>query len=123
MGPQACVGQPGRPAMGYSMGQAAPMAIPTDGGFLACFKCEGKGFCHLSSMDHDANLDERCFFCKDCDGCGGKGRIPKAFPVPAQTRGQNPACFKCEGKGFRHTSHMDHDGSPDERCFFCEDCD
>jgi len=44
-------------------------------GAQRCFKCEGKGFCHNSAMDHDKGPDERCFFCKDCDGCHGRGAI------------------------------------------------
>merc|ERR1712185_361233 len=98
--------------------------MQSNGGLQACFKCEGKGFCHTSIMDHDKNPHERCFFCTDCDGCRGSGAIqggqttstrisvsdmgmsiPCGLPVvPARAQ-----CFKCEGKGFCHLSSMDHD--------------
>merc|ERR1712048_547820 len=139
----------GMPAMG-GMAPVAAMAVPCGGGAQACFKCEGKGFCHMSAMDHDKSPYERCFFCQDCDGCGGRGNIQggpamgmpamagmgmPAMGVPAMggmapvaamavpCGGGAQACFKCEGKGFCHTSAMDHDRGPDERCFFCQDCD
>ena len=31
-------------------------------------------------------------------------------------------CSACEGRGFRHTSNMNHDERWENRCFFCEDC-
>merc|ERR1719343_739874 len=91
-------------------------------------------------MDHDKSPYERCFFCQNCDGCGGSGAISggpamamPAFATPAVAApmaamavpcgGGVQACFKCEGKGFCHTSAMDHDKGPNERCFFCQSCD
>jgi hypothetical protein len=40
-----------------------------------CFKCQGKGYSHDSSMTHDKGPDMRCFFCSDCKSCGGTGHI------------------------------------------------
>lgn len=99
-------------------------------GKQACFKCEGRGFAHDSSMDHDKPHGERCFFCKDCDSCGGSGAIDggSTTVVPGAYGGatvfhQGPQpCFVCSGKGFSHQSSMPHDKACDERCFFCEDC-
>ena len=38
-----------------------------------CYKCEGRGFRHNSSMNHNERPDKRCFFCEDCDACRGRG--------------------------------------------------
>merc|ERR1719204_2937787 len=59
------------------MGVAPPVVVVEERGPQRCFKCEGKGFCHDSSMDHDKGPDERCFFCKSCDACGGRGAITR----------------------------------------------
>jgi len=111
-----------------------------------CFKCKGNGYCHSSSMAHDKGPNERCFFCENCDGCGGSGHIQGQQTTVQQVGGMGgmgmgmgmnmggPAviqtstsglqpCFKCHGKGYCHDSDMDHDKGPDEKCFFCKDCD
>jgi len=74
------VQQVGMPGMGYGMGGA--MVAQNQGlqylvtiGDSPCFKCDGKGFAHDSSMPHDKGPDEKCFFCKSCTGCGGSGAI------------------------------------------------
>eukprot|EP00930_Biecheleria_cincta_P055499 TRINITY_DN4181_c0_g1_i1.p1 TRINITY_DN4181_c0_g1~~TRINITY_DN4181_c0_g1_i1.p1 ORF type:complete len:606 (+),score=73.73 TRINITY_DN4181_c0_g1_i1:55-1872(+) len=77
-----------------------------------CFKCEGRGFSHDSTMEHDKPWDQRCFFCKDCIGCHGRGQI----------QGDMQYCHKCQGHGFCHESPMNHDKPRHERCFFCKDC-
>eukprot|EP00746_Dinoflagellata_sp_MGD_P007869 gnl/MRDRNA2_/MRDRNA2_115660_c0_seq1.p1 gnl/MRDRNA2_/MRDRNA2_115660_c0~~gnl/MRDRNA2_/MRDRNA2_115660_c0_seq1.p1 ORF type:complete len:276 (-),score=54.20 gnl/MRDRNA2_/MRDRNA2_115660_c0_seq1:232-981(-) len=92
-----------------------------------CYKCEGKGFCHDSNMDHDRSWNEKCFFCKTCDGCGGSGTLKEEDSNGGwggwNTGGvHHKRCFKCEGKGFCHDSSMDHDKPWHERCFFCKDC-
>ena len=38
-----------------------------------CYKCEGRGFRHNSTMNHNERPDKRCFFCEDCDACRGRG--------------------------------------------------
>eukprot|EP00439_Symbiodinium_sp_Y106_P026680 s1628_g3.t1 len=88
------------------------------GGRQECFKCEGKGFFHDSSMNHDAGPNSRCFFCKDCSGCKGRGHIEAA--TPWSKHGQ--MCTHCHGHGFVHESSMNHDKARDEKCFFCKDC-
>jgi len=40
-----------------------------------CFKCGGSGFFHDSSMPHDAPYGQKCFFCKSCSGCHGRGYL------------------------------------------------
>ena len=40
-----------------------------------CCKCEGRGFRHNSTMNHDERPDKRCFFCEDCDACRGRGSM------------------------------------------------
>merc|ERR1719356_38472 len=89
----------GRPPMGIGMGGGGMggigmgglgmggmgmggMGLNMGGGAQACFKCEGRGFCHMSAMDHDKSPCERCFFCKDCDGCGGCGHISGGLSGP-----------------------------------------
>lgn len=39
----------------------------------ACFKCGGIGFTHESVVDHDGMRGKRCFWCKTCSVCGGRG--------------------------------------------------
>lgn len=98
-----------------------------------CFKCQGKGFSHDSSMTHDKLPTERCFFCKNCSGCGGTGIISgggggmgmgMATGMGAMGGMGTPVqpCFKCQGKGFCHDSSMTHDKAPQDRCFFCSNC-
>merc|ERR1712039_369137 len=107
-------------------------------GCQRCFKCEGRGFCHDSSMTHDKAPHERCFFCKSCDGCGGSGAINSGMGGGMMGgmgggmggvmcgmgggMGAPQRCFKCEGKGWCHDSSMTHDKLPHEKCFFCKDC-
>merc|ERR1712003_548109 len=100
-----------------------------------CFKCDGKGFCHTSTMDHDKEEGERCFFCSNCNTCGGSGAVDAGLTtvqtalggvlgvstIAVHHSGPRP-CFKCEGKGFCHDSSMNHDKEENERCFFCSDC-
>lgn len=105
-------------------------------GMKPCVRCEGKGFCHDSSMTHDKPHGEKCFFCKSCVGCGGRGMIQGGSavihgggsspfaPMGGQTvinQGRQP-CVRCEGKGFCHNSSMTHDKPHGEKCFFCETC-
>merc|ERR1712096_575629 len=88
-----------------------------------CVKCQGKGFVHESNMDHktgDAN--QKCFFCEDCKGCGGKGFHQGAQNANAFGGGV-ATCLKCRGNGWLHASSMEHKtGDPNQKCFFCEDC-
>jgi len=79
-----------------------------------CFRCEGRGFCHNSSMPHDKSWSERCFFCEDCTGCESKGYIAREW--------NTSRCQRCEGHGFWHDSSMPHDKAPHEKCFFCKPC-
>lgn len=115
--------------MGGYCQPAMPVAVNL--GPQPCFKCEGKGFCHDSTMDHDKPPNERCFFCKECSGCGGSGAIRGGTMTGVgMGAGMTPMgvdlgpqrCFKCEGHGFVHDSSMAHDKAPDEKCFFCKDC-
>ncbi|CAE7247351.1 ttn-1 [Symbiodinium natans] len=85
-----------------------------------CYKCHGRGFSHDSTMNHDKDEDERCFFCKDCTGCNGTGHISAGSGGGWFAGAQR--CYKCHGRGFSHNSSMNHDKDEDERCFFCEDC-
>merc|ERR1740117_252063 len=97
------------------------------GGQQRCFKCDGKGFCHDSSMHHDKGPEEKCFFCSKCNGCLGSGHIrggSGGMPCMGGHSGmasQQP-CFKCEGRGFCHDSSMTHDKPHGEKCFFCSSC-
>mmetsp|Transcript_38811 Transcript_38811/g.89773 ORF Transcript_38811/g.89773 Transcript_38811/m.89773 type:complete len:240 (+) Transcript_38811:1-720(+) len=94
------------------------------GGHQRCYKCEGRGFVHESTMNHDEDDDERCFFCTDCSGCRGTGHISGGGGFGGGMFGFGGAerCYKCHGRGFAHESSMNHDKDDDERCFFCEDC-
>merc|ERR1711871_1805737 len=111
----------GAPAMAVSPygvpGMAAP-AVAVNLGPQRCFKCEGKGFFHDSSMPHDKPDYEKCFFCKPCSACHGGGAIEGAHlnPMGGVSLGAK-RCFKCEGKGFTHDYTMPHDKDPDEKCF------
>ena len=40
-----------------------------------CFKCQGNGWVHTSSMQHKGDVSRKCFFCEGCNSCGGTGRI------------------------------------------------
>jgi len=80
---------------------------------MLCFKCQGAGFVHESSMSHTANEGERCMFCETCDTCSGTGN---------KTSGM-VRCLDCLGKGWEHTSSMPHSCADDEKCMFCSDCD
>jgi len=119
---------------GQSMQQGGPQQ--------PCFKCKGNGYCHSSSMAHDKGPNERCFFCENCDGCGGSGAIKGQSVTVVQTGGMGmmgmnmggpsvvttskgglQPCFKCKGRGYCHESSMTHDKGEDEKCFFCKDCD
>jgi hypothetical protein len=108
------------------MNPMAGMVCPPVGGMGAqpCFKCQGKGWCHESSMTHDKAPDQRCFFCKDCNGCGGTGAISGGGMGMGMggMMGGAQRCFKCQGKGFCHDSSMTHDKGPGDRCFFCKNC-
>jgi len=126
-------------APGIGMGGMGGATVQTSQGLQPCFKCNGNGFCHESSMTHDKGPDEKCFFCKSCNSCGGSGAIQGGTTtvqqvggmggmgmmgggaVVATTQGLQP-CFKCDGKGFAHESSMGHDKAHNEKCFFCEDC-
>jgi hypothetical protein len=55
-------------------GMCCPMVVQTQG-LQPCFKCEGRGWCHDCDMPHDKDQDEKCFFCTDCNACGGRGAI------------------------------------------------
>ncbi|KAJ3143767.1 hypothetical protein HK101_003106 [Irineochytrium annulatum] len=45
-------------------------------GKIACPLCETRGFVHASTeRDHDVPQKLRCFFCKDCNRCKGRGVI------------------------------------------------
>lgn len=113
-----------------------PMAVQTSQALQPCFKCNGNGYCHDSSMPHDKGPNEKCFFCKSCCACGGSGAIQGGTTtvqqvgmqgmmggaVVTQTQGLQP-CFKCDGKGWCHNSNMPHDKGPSEKCFFCKSCD
>merc|ERR1719491_1965335 len=93
-------------------GMAQQMLAGHGDGEQRCFKCEGRGFCHDSSMPHDKAPHEKCFFCKSCDGCGGSGHISGGgcgMLGGVMTGGANQRCFKCEGRGFCHDSSMPHD--------------
>lgn len=70
----------------------------------ACFKCDGQGKLHWSSMSHRPG----CIFCETCDGCAGTGAIAAALA----------RCPRCHGQGRYHDSAMSH--SPG--CIFCTDC-
>lgn len=90
-----------------------------------CFKCEGRGFCHDSNMDHDKPWDQKCFFCKKCDGCGGSGHLTEessGWGGGWCQEVRKERCYRCEGRGFTHDSSMDHDKPWDEKCFFCKQC-
>ena len=39
----------------------------------ACIKCKGNGFVHESSMTHDKDINQKCFFCNKCQTCDGSG--------------------------------------------------
>lgn len=129
--------QQGVAPMGPMGMPAAAVVVQESGGLRPCCKCDGQGFCHTSSMNHDAPLEEKCFFCEECNTCGGKGAIPagQMTEVISETHGYGLAggmvtvqesgvqpCFKCDGKGFCHTSSMDHDKDEHERCLFCSNC-
>ena len=42
-------------------------------GAQRCRACQGKGFVHNSNMTHDKPRGQKCFFCKECSSCRGKG--------------------------------------------------
>merc|ERR1712129_140523 len=98
-----------------------------------CPKCRGNGFVHDSTMDHQygADLSRRCFFCSECKGCKGKGVVQvkqqnEQISTFANNRAQRARvmdCPPCRGRGWAHTSSMEHStGDPNKRCFFCEEC-
>lgn len=103
----------GMPAMG---GFGGAVCMPAMGGPQRCFKCDGSGWFHDSTMPHDKGPREKCFFCKKCKGCNGSGT------AGGSGAGFQQRCFKCEGKGFCHESSMTHDKAPHQKCFFCKDC-
>eukprot|EP00928_Gymnodinium_smaydae_P065682 TRINITY_DN4878_c0_g2_i1.p1 TRINITY_DN4878_c0_g2~~TRINITY_DN4878_c0_g2_i1.p1 ORF type:complete len:284 (+),score=21.21 TRINITY_DN4878_c0_g2_i1:75-926(+) len=130
--------QPMMPAMMPGM-PGMPGGMPgvvIQQGMQPCFKCQGRGFCHTSNMNHNKGPNEKCMFCDTCDGCGGCGAIQGGQAVmPGMPgcgmmggggiviqEGMRP-CYKCHGHGFCHDSPMPHDKGPDEKCFFCEKCD
>jgi len=95
----------------------------------ACVKCHGNGFCHESTMNHDKGPNERCFFCKDCRTCGGSGVLQGTTQVNSNIFGgasivdnRPQPCMRCQGNGYVHESTMAHDKGPDEKCFFCTNC-
>merc|ERR1719454_876740 len=117
------MGQPAmQPGMGMGMGMGAQpgMVCPPVGAGMAgmgamgamnamagmmggmgmeqrCFKCEGRGFAHESTMPHDKAPHEKCFFCKPCKGCDGKGHIPGGMGgMMGGMMGGKQRCFKCE---------------------------
>jgi len=47
-------------------------------GPMACWRCQGKGFCHVGRATHNKGAAERCFFCQDCALCGGLGQVQSA---------------------------------------------
>eukprot|EP01084_Bolivina_argentea_P086658 156617_1 len=77
-----------------------------------CPRCKGNGWCHNSTMNHDKPPNQKCFFCGNCDSCGGKGWIQGAIRT----------CPKCRGNGFCHDSSMRHDKGPNQKCFWCKPC-
>merc|ERR1712096_589093 len=99
------------------MQQQQPMVIQQ--GPQPCFKCQGKGFSHDTSMTHKAAQGQKCFFCQDCTACSGSGQIAGGQTTITQGNammGQTSAvihsgpqrCFKCSGNGFCHDSSMTH---------------
>lgn len=41
----------------------------------SCQTCRGKGFCHTSTLDHNALPERRCQFCTTCMRCAGTGAV------------------------------------------------
>lgn len=70
----------------------------------ACFRCEGEGRMHDSSMPHR----EGCIFCTTCGGCGGTGLVADDLD----------RCPRCKGAGKVHDSSMPHRAG----CIFCSGC-
>ena len=123
----------------------SPQVIYSDFGFqptttvqsvdsnITCPKCKGNGFTHLSTMTHDKNDNQRCFFCKDCKTCKGNGYIKgkqeiiQSTDIWGQTtqissKSNISSCLKCKGNGWYHYSTMNHDKQPNQKCFFCKKC-
>jgi len=92
--------------LGAAMSAPAPIPVvlPTASDPIPCYKCNGEGKLHWSSMSHSPG----CIFCKTCDGCHGKGTIAASLA----------RCPHCQGEGRVHDSSMSH--SPD--CIFCKQC-
>lgn len=98
----------------------------------ACPKCHGNGFTHDSTMNHDKPQNTKCFFCKDCSGCKGKGFVKSKQKIITNTDAFGRAtisqvssmstCIKCKGHGWSHDSSMKHDKPPNQKCFFCKAC-
>ena len=98
-----------------------------------CLKCDGNGFIHDSSIDHKKPIDQKCFFCKDCFGCQGKGYIKGKKKIITANSGifgistisqvsSINKCPPCKGLGFTHTSSLSHSRPPNVQCIFCKTC-
>eukprot|EP00494_Astrolonche_serrata_P003914 UN03922 len=58
-------------------------------------------------MNHDKAHDQKCFFCKTCPTCNGSRTIKEGVF-------EDKTCRRCKGKGWEHTSNMNHDKASDE---------
>eukprot|EP00928_Gymnodinium_smaydae_P009433 TRINITY_DN13533_c0_g1_i1.p1 TRINITY_DN13533_c0_g1~~TRINITY_DN13533_c0_g1_i1.p1 ORF type:complete len:171 (-),score=29.51 TRINITY_DN13533_c0_g1_i1:174-641(-) len=60
-----------------------------------CPACSGRGFMHSSVIPHDKDTEERCFFCHDCEACGGSGiaaKVEDDDPVGASADAKEEGC-------------------------------
>ena len=52
-------------------------------------------------------------------GMGGMG----GMAMGGAMGGMEKRCARCKGRGFVHDSNMNHDKPPNQKCFFCKECD
>merc|ERR1712173_453360 len=82
-----------------------------------CPKCRGNGWVHESTMQHNTGAAQKCFFCKDCKGCGAKGYVQGMQKVITTTNAfghtstqsfghSMSTCPKCRGNGWVHEGAM-----------------
>ncbi len=100
-------------------------------GSRPCPGCSARGWKHSGSMPHDKGPDTKCFFCAQCPACDGRGTVSggevaiheSGFGGAAVvvSMGTQP-CVVCSARGFTHSSGMNHDKAPTDRCFFCQNC-
>lgn len=94
--------------------QASYIPDHMDASQVTCKKCKGRTWYHDSPLQHNKLETEKCFFCKDCEVCGGSGLLLKTH--------DEIECISCDGCGWVHTGKSRHESGANYRCELCSDC-